>query len=302
MENRYFKYLLPSPKDKDWGLYVTDAGRSHIPPRSVYPPSGHPRDYNFSVQKGRILQSCQLVYITKGSGIFNTEETGRQRIEEGDIFFIFPNVWHCYWPDKETGWSEHWVGFSGEYADRLCQKGLFSPQKPIFKTGDNDLFLQLFESIIDLVRNEPTGYQQQSAAFTFEILANLTALPSGNPSNTSHIQSVIRKAKSLFMERMNETPDMTIVSNSLGVSYSWFRWAFKHYTGFSPHQYLLELRIEKAKFLLRNSSESIKEISQDMGFESPYYFSRLFKSKTGVNPRQWRQKPALQQKEELLEP
>lgn len=72
MENRYFKYLLPSPKDKDWGLYVTDAGRSHIPPRSMYPPSGHPKDYHFSVQRGRTLHSCQLVYITKGSGVFNS--------------------------------------------------------------------------------------------------------------------------------------------------------------------------------------------------------------------------------------
>lgn len=290
LENRFFRYLIPCPKDKDWGLYITDAGRTQIPPHTDYPPPGHPKDYHFSINQGRILHTFQVVYITQGSGIFQSKRANNIPIEEGCIFLLFPNVWHSYWPKPETGWNEHWIGFNGDYANRLQQKGFFKPEHPFFNIGYDESLICLFDNVIELIRNEPIGYQQTISAYALEILSKLNSI---NPSHKemTYIQTVTRKAKSLIVERMSENIDMAELASSLGVSYSWFRWAFKHYTGFSPHKYLLELRIEKAKFLLKNSSESIKTISNLLGFESPYYFSRLFKKKTGVNPRQWRQKP-----------
>jgi AraC-like DNA-binding protein/mannose-6-phosphate isomerase-like protein (cupin superfamily) len=55
-------------------------------------------------------------------------------------------------------------------------------------------------------------------------------------------------------------------------------------TGFSLHQYILKLRINEAVHLLTNSRLSIREISEKIGFSNPQYFSRIFKSKTGVFP------------------
>ncbi len=68
LENRYYRYLPPSPRDKDWGLYVSDAGCTEIPPNSYYPPPGHPKDYNFTIERGRILHSFQIVYFTDVGG------------------------------------------------------------------------------------------------------------------------------------------------------------------------------------------------------------------------------------------
>ncbi|HTF28027.1 MAG TPA: helix-turn-helix transcriptional regulator, partial [Flavitalea sp.] len=64
--------------------------------------------------------------------------------------------------------------------------------------------------------------------------------------------------------------------------------AFKNYTGIAPHKYLLQLRIEKAKMLLSGHAISIKEIALRLNFESAFYFSRLFKEKTGVSPELYR--------------
>jgi AraC-like DNA-binding protein len=81
---------------------------------------------------------------------------------------------------------------------------------------------------------------------------------------------------------------MEKVAEELNVSYAWFRKAFKNYTGIAPHQYLLQLRIEKARVLLSDPSLSIKEIAARLNFESAFYFSRLFKEKMGVGPEQYR--------------
>jgi AraC-like DNA-binding protein len=59
---------------------------------------------------------------------------------------------------------------------------------------------------------------------------------------------------------------------------------FKKYTGVPPVQYHLDLKILRAKEMLLYTDKIIKEISYEMGFQSNYYFSRVFKKKLGVSP------------------
>jgi transcriptional regulator GlxA family with amidase domain len=63
---------------------------------------------------------------------------------------------------------------------------------------------------------------------------------------------------------------------------------FKEYTGISPHQYHLDLKIMRAKELILTTDKNIKEISYELGFQSIHYFSRLFKKKAGQNPSELR--------------
>ena len=67
---------------------------------------------------------------------------------------------------------------------------------------------------------------------------------------------------------------------------------FKKYTGISPAQYHLQLRIKKAEDMLSMTNKPIKEIAFELGFSSLFYFSRLFKQKTGVNPTELRNRIA----------
>lgn len=62
------------------------------------------------------------------------------------------------------------------------------------------------------------------------------------------------------------------IATSLNISYSWFRRIFKQYTGFSPAQYQMEIKIQHSKDLLNSSTMSIKEISFALNFLSASYF------------------------------
>ena len=101
-------------------------------------------------------------------------------------------------------------------------------------------------------------------------------------------ESIINKARIIFRTNIDQDIAIEKVAEELNVSYAWFRKAFKTYTGIAPHQYLLQLKIEKAKMLLADHSRSIKEIAFSLNFESAFYFSKLFKEKTGVSPDLYR--------------
>ena len=95
-------------------------------------------------------------------------------------------------------------------------------------------------------------------------------------------------AKSLLESRFSEKVELEEIASQLNISYVWFRTYFKKHTGFSPYDYLLNIRINHARLLLKNTSRSVKEISQSSGFESQQQFSKTFKKKTGLTPMQFR--------------
>ena len=82
--------------------------------------------------------------------------------------------------------------------------------------------------------------------------------------------------------------DLKTLANKHNVSYSFFRKMFKKYTGVSPGQYHLQLRITRAKELLISTDKSIKTISYELGFQSIFYFSNMFKKKEGITPSGFR--------------
>ena len=73
-----------------------------------------------------------------------------------------------------------------------------------------------------------------------------------------------------------------------GGSRSHFQRQFKRSTGHSPHDYYLRLKIRRACGYLAGSSLRIGEISERLGFQDPFYFSRLFHRITGQSPRTYR--------------
>lgn len=70
-----------------------------------------------------------------------------------------------------------------------------------------------------------------------------------------------------------------------GYSVSRFSKLYTEYYGTSPIDELIDIRIEKSKFLLRLKSYSVTEISEMCGFSSIHYFSKCFKARTGMSPK-----------------
>ncbi len=78
------------------------------------------------------------------------------------------------------------------------------------------------------------------------------------------------------------------IADFAGISEVYLRRVFASKYRTTPKQYILELRIEKAKQRLRETDESVTNISADCGFSGVYHFCRAFKMRTGVTPTEYR--------------
>ena len=288
MPNESFvKYIHAGPLDKEWGLFLTVAGFAQIPPGIVYPPNVHPSGYFFTWEKGRVLQEYQINYITEGSGTFETTD-GKFQVVPGSILILQPGMWHRYKPDPSTGWNEHYIGFNGDFCRNLFNEGFFPQNKPVLYVGFQENLLKLFQEVIQLVKDEKTGHQQVCAANTILALSKILSVVRNQEFAGKTIERTIRKACLYFRENLNTNVNIETLAGELNVGYSYFRQMFRKYTGISPTQYHLSLRIQKAKDLLVSTDQSFKEIAIDLGFESYFYFSRIFKDKTGKSPMEFR--------------
>lgn len=283
------KYLPISEMEQEWGFTIHDIGHTVIPANSDYPLKGHPGSHMFSWETGRVLHEYHFVLITQGSGIFESKLTGERNINAGDGIMLFPGEWHRYKPLTKTGWTESWIGFSGQIADIVVKDTFFKREQAIIPKCANMLVQNLFKSLIQLLSEEAFGFQRTASGICLQLLAEIYNIQKGSES-TKHVNSLISKAKYLMHKKINENIDFHIFCENHGLSYSKFRADFKHQTGFAPLQYFLFLKVEKAKDLLKTTDMKAKQIAFSLGFKSDHYFSRIFKMKTGLTPVEFRMK------------
>jgi AraC-like DNA-binding protein len=284
----FYRYFPISRRDMNWGLYVTTAGEARVAPHTAYPPGGHPKGYAFDWQQGRILEGFVLLYISSGRGTFESKAGFSANIEPGHAVLLFPKVWHRYTPDLETGWHEHWIGFDGKIARRWLQHKLFSAKNPVVKINAEDTVLATFSRIMRSIRANRPALQQVLAGATHNLLGLIYSSQQAKPEHDAQNNNAIEYAITRIQNEFAGDLDMKLLAEELGVSYSWFRHTFSAHTGLSPHQYLLELRLVRARNLLAESELTIKEIATQTGFEDEFYFSRLFRQKLNLSPSQWR--------------
>jgi AraC-like DNA-binding protein len=285
--NDSFKYLTHNADDKKWGMYLTVAGTALVEPDADYPPAGHPTGYHFNWHNGRILQEYQINYITEGEGLMETR-AGSFPVREGSVILLRPNLWHRYRPLKEKGWKEHYIGFMGETATRVFNSSEMLTDSPVIHIGFEENIILNFQEILNHVKSEKPGFHQICSGLVIYILGQIIS----KRRNANFVHSNVEKAiqKACLIIRDNPTRNLNIeeLARDLDTNYSLFRRAFKKYTGLSPMQYHTALRMKQAVHLLTNTELSVKEISFNLGFCSVFYFSKLFKEKTGRSPSEFR--------------
>ena len=159
-----------------------------------------------------------------------------------------------------------------------------------FNVGVNEEVIHLYRQAIETAEHEKAYFQQMLAGITNHLLGLMYSLNRNNQlSKSKYLSEEINKARVLMREGIETSLSIQEIAERLGISYSTFRKQFKNYTGLSPARYLQDLKLQRAKELLRTTSLSIKEIAYSLNFESPDYFSTQFKKKMGKKPSDFRE-------------
>lgn len=283
-----FKYLIVNETDRRFGLWVNTVGFEAIAPDSPYPLKEHPSGYFFNVEKGRVLHEYQLIYITKGCGQFSSESVGGRHVCGGRLMLVFPGRWHTYRPYRNVGWNEYYIGFEGPVADSLMRGGFFSEEQPVIDIGLSEEFVSLYSRALDVAEADSVASQQHLAGIVMHMLGLVISLSRNRQFEMSAIRQKIEKARIYMKEHVGENISVEQLAADLNISYSWFRKAFREYTGYAPAKYFQELRIQRAKQMLVGTPLSAKEIAVELGYGSAEYFYCMFKKSTGLTPHEYR--------------
>lgn len=95
-------------------------------------------------------------------------------------------------------------------------------------------------------------------------------------------------AVSYLHEHYREQIGLSEAAGEAGLNPAYFSFLFKQEMGIGFSAYLLELRMERAKALLRGTNDKIKEVAYQVGFNDYHYFSKAFKKLTGMSPLDYR--------------
>lgn len=272
----------------DWGLTVYDVGHNDHPANQPYPDTSHPKNYTFCWEEGRVLNEYQLVYIPKGKGIFESAASGLIEVKPGSAFLLFPGIWHRFKPEQSTGWEEYWVGFKGNFAEHLMNQDCFLATDPVINIGYHPEFIQIFLRLLATIKLEGAAFAQLASCLTIQLLGLVYASVFSATNSPDHKHLIINKIIHQLHEQWSENVDLESIARNNNVSYAWLRKAFKEIVDIPPGQYLLNIKLEKSCQLLKETNQSISEISYSCGFASEQHFSRTFKKRIGLNPSQYR--------------
>jgi len=111
----------------------------------------------------------------------------------------------------------------------------------------------------------------------------------GKPLFSAEIQNSIMKAIHLAKQHYSESISASEMAQRVNMSGSYFSQCFKQYAGRTYTDYVRDIRIERAKEYLRNTTRTIQWIAEQIGYHDEKYFSRLFREEVGALPSEYRQ-------------
>lgn len=249
-----FKYLIVNDMDRKFGLWVNTVGYQSIPPDSPYPLKEHPSGYYFNAEKGRVLREYQLVYITKGRGLFSSDSTPERQVCKGRLMVLFPGQWHTYYPLRQTGWTEYYIGFEGPAIDTIVGDAFLSQERQILEVGINEELVSLFSRALEVAEADKISAQQYLSGIVLHMIGMILSISKNKVFEMSDVDQKIEQAKILMNENVSGNIDPEELAMRLNISYSWFRRVFKEYTGYAPAKYFQELKLRKAKQMLVGTS------------------------------------------------
>lgn len=285
---KFFDYLPVGDHELDWGLYLTVLGFNRVLPGEKFPARRHPMAYQFNPDEGRYLPEYQLIFLTQGEGTFSSEQTGTVQLTKGAVVLLFPDVWHTYRPNPSTGWEDYWIGFNGSYIYELCQRNIFSPEKPLYYPERFDELVVAFDRFLEQVRLAPMRNSMQFSAHTLEILAIATETSPDSRDGYEGKKGIVEEAVRIIWGWSYRTIHVDDIARSVAINRRTLERYFREVLQRSVHDEIVRCRLSRARRLLENTRIPIGQIAMMAGFSSLLQMRRNFMQSFHKTPEQFR--------------
>jgi AraC family transcriptional regulator len=135
----------------------------------------------------------------------------------------------------------------------------------------------------------PAALQHIAIAICAHLLHTYSSAPQPSQSRNAMLSVWEEKAAKEFMvDNLSHDIRVAAIAASTGLSAGHFSQSFKHATGNTPHQWLIQVRVERAKELLADRAMALVTIAKECGFSDQSHFNKVFLRETGLTPAGWR--------------
>lgn len=221
-----------------------------------------------------------LIYIVEGELLLDMANIKRP-IGRGAAFIVPPKHMYKYSGNPSTSYL--FAHFTGSYAEDFLKECGLDILPTIIENKFSAEIQSKFLSMIDVFLRNGQLSTQKSACLLQEILIDICENSRDNLDNI-HLDTSLRHIHSFFTSKIS-VPYLAGLEN---LSSSRYITVFKKQMGKPPNEYIIELRLQFAKNMLSGTNMSIKQISEHIGYNDPYFFSRLFKKHIGISPQEYR--------------
>lgn len=171
-----------------------------------------------------------------------------------------------------------------------------------------NVYFKLLMSIFDVSREQNliSPSEKEETKYIWQEIANFSTLQQIEAYLTSNVMSIFKKNKhgnllngkieniKNYIEKNYNDRNMSVqsIADNVYLSHTYLCAFFKKATGKTVNEYITEVRIEKAKELLKNINLKLYEITLEVGLADPNYFCSIFKKNTGLTPSEYRERYA----------
>lgn len=262
MAAKWERYFTPNSTHRRLGMACLGAGRQEG--LAFCPP--------------RVLRCYAAVLVLDGVGWLEAGDPPTvHEIAAPALFWLFPDRWHSYGPDAR-GWRESWILFEGSAAGAYEELGYLSRTGPVVSLIDPTVVRHTMARLLDTCRDERPGVEVTSAQLVHELVL-------GAQETRGSRDTVVLDA---LRDGACSPVSVGEQAAHLGMSRTALRRVVRRAAGCAPKEYILRVRLNRAKVLLAGSDRTVAEIAKEVGYPDPAYFTRVFTQRAGMSPRAFR--------------
>lgn len=264
---------------------------------------------------GQVEGTLSIKTVLNGEGTWATPD-GRYRLDPGSYLVLnrgqtygvdirSPETVETFCAFFRPGFVEAIAEGLGQDWAGLLEEGSASPEACFYERINpaDDLVAQEMSHLRKLVRRGPDSEIEAEETMIRLAIALLKSqretrqqrdgLELARASTREEIYRRLNVARDFMIAHLDQATDLDQIASAANLSPFHFHRLFKNAFGMTPHDFIVERRVERSKRLLASSSTPMAEIAWAVGFESPAAFSKFFSRWQGVSPSAFRKAASL---------